>query len=130
MPSKSSSRKSKFKAAPFLFNVAVFLYGVIFSLEHDRLYIASGLFVVAILNLLVIKTSEKHFSNWLVLGISTILALAMTIDSFVEDVKYFSYLWLAAFIVSFGVTIISYKKFQRARAEKRSSISSNGSTKE
>lgn len=118
----SSSRKSKFKAAPYLLNSVIFFIGGIGALEEERFYFALTLFITSLINLLVIKADDKNMANFLVMSLNALLALILTIDMFAQGKQYIQYAWMLVFILSLVVAIISYSKYRKAIALRKKAI--------
>ena len=126
----SSSRKNKFKAAPYLLNAVVFFVGGIGSLEQERFYFALLLFLISLVNLLVIKTSDRNLANFIVMILNSVFALILAVELVVEGKKYIQYLWVAVCILSAIVALIALRKYRAAKAEKKAALESTEITRE
>ena len=116
MPPKSSSRKNKFKAAPYLLNAIVFFMQGIGTLEQEGFYFALVLFFVSLVNLLVIKTSDRNLANSIVMILNSVVALVLAVQLFAEGKNYIQYVWIAVCVLSAIVAFIAYRKYKTARS--------------
>jgi hypothetical protein len=129
MTKSTSQRKNRLKAAPYLLGTFIFFIGGFMEMEEDRFYFSIVLFSVSLLNLLVIKTSDRNLANFIVMVLNAILALILTsVKILIDEKEYFQYVWFLVFILFSGVAIISLVKYKNARAESIKPVEKNDSS--